>query len=795
MSVFLSNLNSIITKLRQLTWNISITSALFAIASIVAIPSAHAEYCNCNEGKIYTIDIAELNAAHPKQFNLELNNAYYQLVDNNGKVIQDKLYDVTPYEDGRIVAKRGGYYGVIDATGKVVIAFEYDEIELLANGFYQLAQYFGSQPATAIADNSGDWLYPASGAFEKNTQVDHFYRNKTKGVTYFKVLKDGKYGLINSRKQTLIRPTYDEMELLNTSAHERLFIKATLKHKVGLIDQYQKVIIPFSENTTIENFNEDKQLFSVKSYVPQGDGNIGHLNRETVTAESLINANGETLIKSESSIRLLNSELYEYKDADKYGIVDRNGVILLLAEFDHLYSQYSQYNAPILAARDQKIAIIVKDNQQRLVVDTFYDALELTYDTYTLSEIQNQTVHDTNDANSDEKVSDEGPDSATSTVRITKQANSELQANTYNPNNTHYIARKDYKFGIVDSQNKIVVPLIYDELSYFESFIKVKKGSKYGLLTNNNETIKPLIHDDIVPLSDSNGTRDNIGIVFTKDNQQQLTDKFGSILTPFSDYRFVENKLQYLDNMSVIEKQGKYGLFSVTDKKIIVQPIYEDFFERIYNDSILAQLDGKKVLIDISGNILVDDLSQYAEIKRSSKENNIVVKTYDDKYGVIDYQGETIIPAAYESLELQELSNSYDAIWGENKESILFYVAEKKGKYGIFDHSGKRVAPIAYSYIQSLTYPPYFLVGREHNAGSEDDDDTQNSNLGLMDSTGKLVVAMDYQRIINNPYDPEGKLYVIDTQKKVVKTYDKNATLIDTQNLQAFKKTNEWYKD
>lgn len=786
MSVLLSGLNPFTFKptiitLRKLTLGALMTSAVFAIAAMVIMPAAYAEYCNCNEGKLYSIEITELNASHPKQFELKLSHAYHQLIDNTGQVIQDKLYDIAAYEDGRIVAKRNGYYGVIDATGKVVVAFEYDEIELLANGFYQLTQYFGSQPATAIADNSGDWLYPASGAFEKNTQVNYLYSDKTSGVTYFKTFQDGKYGLINSQKQALIHPLYDKLELLNTCPNERLFIKATLNQKVGLIDHYQKVIIPFSQNTTIENFNEETLLFSVKSYVPQGEGNIGHLNRDTVIAESLINADGETLIKSESSIRLLNSGLYEYKDSDKYGIIDSNAVILLPAQFDHLYSQYSQYNAPILAAQAQKIGIVVKNNQQELVVDTVYDGLELSYDTYTLSEIQGQTLDDTDAAYSEDSAID--------------YTTSELKAPTYNPDNKHYIARKDHKFGIVDSQSQIVIPIIYDELNYFENFIKVKKEGQYGLLTSNNEIIKPTIYDDIVSLSDSNGTRDNIGLVFTKDNQQQLTDKFGSILMPFSNYRFVENKLQYLDNMSVIEKHGKYGLFSVADKKIIVAPLYEDFFERIYNDSILAQLDGKKVLIDTSGNILTDDLSQYAEIRRSSHNNEILVKTYDDKYGVIDYRGKTIIRAAYDSLELQELSDSYSAIWGENKEPMVFYVAQKGGKYGIFDDSGKAIAPLSYSYIQSLTYPPYFLVSKEHNASSDGNDDNQNSNLGLMDSTGKLVIAMDNLRIIRNHYDLEGKLYAINDKKNIVKIYDNSAKLIDTQDLKIFKATNEWHED
>lgn len=346
---------------------------------------------------------------------------------------------------------------------------------------------------------------------------------------------------------------------------------------------------------------------------------------------------------------------------------------------------------------------------------------------------------------------------------------------------------------MVDSNNKVLIPIIYDELSYFNRFIKVKKDNKYGLLTDNNETVKALIYDDITPLSDSHGTEDNIGIVFTKGNQQQLTNEFGSIITPFSDYRFVDNKLDYLDNMSVIEKDGKYGLFSVKEKKVLIQPIYEDMYERIYNDSILAQLNGKKVLIDTSGKVLISDLSQYAEFERSNNENNIIVKTNDDKYGVIDYKGKTIIPAVYDSLELQGLSDNYETVWGENKAPLLLYIVGKNGKHGIFAHNGSVVAPIAYDYIQSLIYPAYLAVVKDKSADSETVGEA--NNLGLMNLSGKVVLDIKYHDVRTNPYDPEGRLYAINSHKNIVETYDNKLTFIKTQSLQAFIDTNEWYKE
>lgn len=780
----ISKNKSLVTNLRKLSFSASIALSALCVGSIITIQSAQASICSCDQGKLYTIDIEELNGIHPHQLTLKANNAYYQLVDDKGSVIQDKLYDINAYEDGRIVAKRNGLFGALDASGNVTLDFKYDEIEALDNGFYQLTQYFGSKPATAIATASGNWLYPASGTFDKNTQVDYLYADQVNQVTYFTIARNGKHGLINDKQQTMIAPIYDELTLLDTCPNERLFMKAIMGDQTGLIDQYQKVVVPFAKNTVIENFNEDKQLFSVKSSVPQGNGNIGHLNRETIISESLINGKGALIVKSDASIRLLNENLYEYKASDKYGIIDNNGVTVLPANFDHLYSQYSQYNAPILAAQHQKVGVITKNLQGELGVNKFYDGLEQsTYSTYSLSEIENQKVK--------EDEYDEDIDSA---VKDIDQTNNTLEVTAYNPVDQNYIAQLNNKFGIVNSHNKVLIPIIYDELSFFERFIKVKKGSKYGLLTDKNETVKALIYDDIIPLSDSHGTDDNIGIVFTKGNQQQLTNEFGSIITPFSDYRFVDNKLDYLENMSVIEKDGKYGLFSVKDKKVIIQPIYEDMYERIYSNSILGQLNGKKVLIDSSGKMLIDDLSKYTDITRSNDSDKIEVTTKDDKRGLIDYAGKTIIEPIYDSLEVAKLSADYVNVWSANdiKDSIERYIVEENGKYGVFDTNGKQIAPIAYTHIQPILYPPYFLVTKDE-VDDEYMDNADSIHFGLMNSAGKLVLEMKYDAIMPNYYDPEGKLYGIDTHRNSVDVYDKALKLLETQNLTTFAANNEWY--
>ena len=80
----------------KLSLSVSIALGTIFAVSVSATQSAQANSCSCNQSTLYTIDIEKLNANHPHQLMLKVNNAYYQLVDDKGSVLQDKLYDIRP---------------------------------------------------------------------------------------------------------------------------------------------------------------------------------------------------------------------------------------------------------------------------------------------------------------------------------------------------------------------------------------------------------------------------------------------------------------------------------------------------------------------------------------------------------------------------------------------------------------------------------------------------------------------------------------------------------------------------
>lgn len=70
----------------------------------------------------------------------------------------------------------------------------------------------------------------------------------------------------------------------------------------------------------------------------------------------------------------------------------------------------------------------------------------------------------------------------------------------------YFVAQKNNKFGFVDSNGKIIVPIEYDEVQSFDDFIDltyqdllfgVKRNEKWGFVDSKNKTVIPFIYSNI----------------------------------------------------------------------------------------------------------------------------------------------------------------------------------------------------------------------------------------------------------------------------------------------------------
>src|SRR5690606_7965571 len=101
-----------------------------------------------------------------------------QLQELNGKVLLDNLTDAYILMDTYVLAKQHGKYGVINAAGKIIVPFEYDEIHTepdIATSFIVSVKSSDGKSKQGIINRHGGWVYPLDNAHIEHAHYDSDY--------------------------------------------------------------------------------------------------------------------------------------------------------------------------------------------------------------------------------------------------------------------------------------------------------------------------------------------------------------------------------------------------------------------------------------------------------------------------------------------------------------------------------------------------------------------------------------------------------------------------------------------
>lgn len=118
------------------------------------------------------------------------------------------------------------------------------------------------------------------------------------------------------------------------------------------------------------------------------------------------------------------------------------------------------------------------------------------------------------------------------------------------------VVQKNGKYGYVNKDGKVAIPLEYDDANYFLGHIaRVKKGNKYGYIDTNYKIVIPIKYDDIENL--------NFTIYLTKENGKYgFIDKTGKTVV---EHQY-DDARGFNANVVKVAKNGKYGLTDYTGK-------------------------------------------------------------------------------------------------------------------------------------------------------------------------------------------------------------------------------------
>jgi hypothetical protein len=272
------------------------------------------------------------------------------------------------------------------------------------------------------------------------------------------------------------------------------------------------------------------------------------------------------------------------------------------------------------------------------------------------------------------------------------------------PKEKHYLVCSNGKWGACSLSGKVVIPCIYESVSYRGQGFVVENNGKFGMCDRFGKEIISCRFDGVY--YDLDGYID-----VSLDSKHGLYSSLGKELVP-CEY----DSVIISDKYRTVKKDGLEGLYDKNWKNVVpckFKTIYYEEKDKCYHTVI----DEKQGLFNENGEELLE--CKYDIIYLDDSSMRFYVKL-NDKAGVFDLNGKEFIPCLYDSASYNKEDKCYHTSIGEKRGLIsgdggtifdckydLFYLDSSKIRYsvtlnnkkGVFDLTGKELIPCLFDSI------------------------------------------------------------------------------------------------
>ncbi|MEL6866907.1 MAG: WG repeat-containing protein [Bacteroidota bacterium] len=267
------------------------------------------------------------------------------------------------YEDLRaagelLIAKKGGYYGLIDFNEQIITPHKYKIIEYLDENRFVV---YNEKYRCALVDQEDKAIIPFSKKLLRIEQLDH---------QYYKVGNRNGCGLADLAGELIIPMLYDDISIFEP---ELLFVRTS--KGAGLVDLNNRVVVPLfyekiarlskdtyltqdksmkygivnstgkvllkNEYLNIELIGSESVIVSERYYLPK----IGSELPKFIVRQGLFNLKGKKILPTVfNSLKPLKYNLLEAKEGKGYGLFDFEGNQILSTGYEDLDFNYLKYD-------------------------------------------------------------------------------------------------------------------------------------------------------------------------------------------------------------------------------------------------------------------------------------------------------------------------------------------------------------------------------------------------------------------------------------------------------------------
>lgn len=512
-----------------------------------------------------------------------------------------------------------------------------------------------------------------------------------KDYKYFILQQDEKYGVIDKQANIIIKPEYESVIIPNPS--KAIFACTNQNNQTKILNEKnEEQFKEYDEVTCIRLKNIATDLMYEKSvlrYKKNEKYGLIDLKGSKITEpiygqiEALEYKEGELLVEKEG----------------KFGVINIKGINLVPIEYETIkVDQY--YNETDEHTKDGYIVGIKTEQGYR------YGYIDVEGNEVLKTEYNELSrIVDVND-NSDIYLLASKNGQYGVYKNQTQLINNEYQSIEYNKNNKIFILEKSRKYGVADSDGKIIIDIKYAQIdiSGKNLYVKDREGNiqvydANGKLTNIGTNVAKLSAADgkyfIVITSEENMTTYTIE---NKEEKQLIETKYNYIEYLYDNYFIVsdgEGKLGIIDDKGNQKLETKYNsIQAIKDTKIIQTSISSENLTEIYSpkiekiveieNAIIEKKEGFIKVYNQEKRVYIDENAKIVSSKEIYKNNTMFAINKDGKWGFEDKDGKIVVDCKYDIVtEFNEFG---------------FAGINLDGKWGVIDNNGKIILEPKYEF-------------------------------------------------------------------------------------------------
>ena len=385
-----------------------------------------------------------------------------------GKLLLNNLDSIKPLKDHMFIVTKNHLKGIYNTQGKELIPIKYSKIERIGdnwsffwkvylNGLQGLYTYEGKEVLSA--------------EYENISSIDRGYGKAANLI----VKEKGQYGMFNAEGERLIKSEYDDVKFDNGHYY---FQKG--EKKDYLKRDKQTLLKDISIKGQITNWVEEKGNSKQISYFIFED-NKGRFGLFDENDSALISPQYESM-DSYYNISSGNKDYLVVKQNSLYGVINFSNEVLIPLKYK-LFSKI--YIRDHIALEDEKGYILCSLKDNSIFQSLHFNDIRETSGPYAV-------------------IEKEGKEALLNKLTLALLFPFKYEEIVIVDEDSLFSVRLNDKYGIVDKNDKTIIPCMYDEWLYkvgSDKFV-VKKDNQYGIINSKNQLVYGMIPHPIIAYSD-----------------------------------------------------------------------------------------------------------------------------------------------------------------------------------------------------------------------------------------------------------------------------------------------------